>query len=80
MMKDKIRNRIAELVTHICFEYNNRTCGVDPIYSKKNGQRFDMWYGEDIYTARSIDEVMTVKFFDGKSLNDIADEIKEIWE
>lgn len=76
MTAEKIKNRIAECISHFCFDYQNKACGVDPIYSPKDGQRFEMWYGEDdIYTAHSVDDVMTVRLFGGKSLNEIAEQI-----
>lgn len=37
-----------------------------------------MWYGDKSMTAHSIEEVMDTKFFDGKSLEDIWDEITDL--
>ena len=39
---------------------------------------FDMWYGDESMTAHSIEEVMTTKFFDGKSMEDILDDITDL--
>lgn len=76
MTAEKIKKRISECISHFCFDYQNKACGVDPVYNSKDGQRFEMWYGEDnIYTAHSVDEVMTVKMFGNKSLNEIAQHI-----
>ena len=72
MNSDKIKDRINEICTVFSFEYNGKVCGVDPL----SASEFNMWYGEDKnHTACSIDEVMNVNLFDGKSLNDIADKI-----
>lgn len=57
------------LVSHITFTYNNKNCGVDP-FRKDN---FEMWYGDNTMTAKSIDEVMNTPFFDGNSFNEIVD-------
>ena len=71
-----IKERIAEMCSHFTFEYRGKSCGVDPIYRpNENISIFDMWYGEETYEAKNVDEVMNVVFFDGKSLNDIAEEI-----
>ena len=36
-----------------------------------------MWYGEEeTYTAKSIEEVMSVPLFNGKSINEIYTEIE----
>lgn len=39
---------------------------------------FDMWYGDKSMTAHSIEEVMDTKFFDGKSLEDILNDITDL--
>ena len=62
------------MCTHILFEYNDKNCGLDPLARDE----IDMWYGECCYTAKSFDEAMDYPLFDGKSLNQIADEVKNI--
>ena len=37
-----------------------------------------MWYGTDEMTVDSIDKVMDINFFDGKSLKDIWSDITEL--
>ena len=74
MMADKIKARISEIVSHFTFEYKGKNAGVDP-FSKDD---FDMWFDDELINVKSIDEVMNDKFFDGKSLTEIADEIKII--
>lgn len=68
-----IQECLEEMTSHILFDYNGKHCGVDPI---RRERQYDMWYGEEVFSATSVDEVMSVKFFDGKSLNDISDEIE----
>lgn len=74
MKINELKDRIAEIVTQITFTYNGKSCGVDPMSSTE----FDMWYGDDIITAGSIEEVMSTKLFDGKSLADIVDDIDDL--
>ena len=58
----------------VSFDYKGKHCGVEPYHD-----HYDMWYGENIsYIAKSIDEVINHKLFDGKSLKEIADEV-ELW-
>lgn len=71
MMSEKIRDRISEIASHFTFQYKGKNAGIDP-FSKHS---FDMWFGDNEKRANSIDEVMNDKFFDGKSLAEIADEI-----
>lgn len=69
-----IRKRIESLCSHVTFDFGGKACGIDPLAS----DQFDMWCGEDTMTAKSIEEVMTVPFFDGRSLEEIADRIENI--
>lgn len=71
-----IKKRIEEMCTHFTFEYNGKRCGIDPVYIPKTGDTFEMWCGDEEYTAYSIDDVMNKPFFDGKPLKGIVDEIE----
>lgn len=70
----ELRDRINSLCTHILFDYNGKGCGVDPF----SADNFDMWYGDEVMNAKSIDEVMQTSFFGGKALQDIVDEIENV--
>lgn len=70
----QIKNRINELCSVVTFDYNGKSCGIDPL----SNDNFDMWYGDKAKTVVSIDDVMNDKFFDGKSLTEIADKITDI--
>lgn len=74
MSLQKLRDRIDEICTHVLFDYNGKTCGVDPI----SQQHFDMWYGDAYAAASSIDEVFSLPLFDGKSLTQIYDSIQNL--
>ena len=74
MMNFNIKEFLSNLISHVTFEYNGHSCGVDPLAS----DNFDMWCGDNTMTAHSIDEVMTTKFFDDKSLEDILDDITDL--
>lgn len=70
----EVKNYLAKLTSHVLFEYKGKSCGVDPL----SRNQFNMWYGSEGTTVSSIDEVMTTKFFDGKSLKEIWDHITEL--
>jgi hypothetical protein len=70
----EIKERLSQIVTQMTFIYNGKTCGVDPMSIIE----FDMWCGDECVTVHSIDEVMEIDFFDGKSLTDIVDDIEEL--
>lgn len=70
----QVKDYLAKLTSHITFEYNGQSCGIDPL----SKHEFNMWYGSDEMTVNSIDKVMNANFFDGKSLEEIWDEITEL--
>ena len=73
MNLEEIRNAIYSLVSFFGFNYNQKNCGVDPI----SHTQYEMWYGEEkTYTAKSIDDVLSVPLFNGKSINEIYNEIE----
>lgn len=74
MTAKKIKDRINEKATALLFDYKGIAGGVDPL----SDTHFDVWYGEELYVATSIDDVMSVKLFDGKSLTEIVDEIENV--
>lgn len=74
MTAKQIKDRINEICTIFEFDYKGKNCAVDP-FSKSS---FVMWYGDNDYIAHSIDDVMSVKLFDGKSLTEIVDEIENV--
>ncbi|MGI6270110.1 MAG: hypothetical protein ACOYKJ_06215 [Candidatus Howiella sp.] len=71
MNTKQIRDRLDSLISFFGFDYNGKACGVDPI----SHTHFEMWCGNDYLVAKSIDEVMSVSLFNGKSLAEIADDI-----
>lgn len=74
MTAAKLRKQVESLVSHVLFDYNGKSCGIDPI----DRQQIDVWYGDIAFTAKSIDEVMDSPFFDGKSLSQICKDITNI--
>ena len=73
MNLEEIRSAIDSLVSFFGFKYNQINCGVDPI----SNTQYEMWYGEEkTYTAKSIDDVLSVPLFNGKSINEIYKEIE----
>ena len=72
MTPDQLRDEILSLTYDIQFVYKGVNCLIMP-YSHKH---FVLCYGEDKDKEYSnIDDVMNDKFFDGKSLSDISQEV-----
>lgn len=70
----EVKAYLSALTSHVTFEYNGLNCGIDPL----SKAQFEMWYGDKSITANSIEAVMTTKFFDGKSLEEIWDDVVEL--
>ena len=70
----EMKKFVTTLSGCVVFDYNGHSCGIDPLSLNK----FDMWYGDKTTTLQTIDEVVNSKFFDGKSLIDIWDDITDL--
>lgn len=77
MMARDIKNRIAEMVTLFGFVYNGKDGNVDPYYlPKTKTKEFLLFFDGEEQTVHNIDDVMNTPFIEGKTLNDVADEIE----
>lgn len=74
MTQKKFFEYIESLVSHIYFTYNGKDCVVDPF----NAHCFILVYGDFETECKNIDEVKNGKYFDGKSLSEIFDDITDI--
>lgn len=74
MGADEIKKYLASLCSHLTFEFEGKSCGVDPLAE----DQFDMWCGDNAATVNSIEAVMKAPFFDGKCLREIANKIQNI--
>ena len=73
MTAEDIREHLGNLIGAITFEYNGKNCGIDPLSLNK----FEMWYGDDETVAESVDEVMSIDFFDGNCLEEIIEDAED---
>ncbi len=74
MTATELRKQVESLISHVLFAYNGKPCGIDPI----SHQQIDVWYGDAVFTAKSVDEAMNSPFFDGKSLSQICENMTNI--
>ena len=63
---------ILSLVQDVVFEYDNKTCCINPWSRTK----FEVGYNDIVKIYTDIDDLMNDTIFDGRSLSDIADEIE----
>lgn len=74
MTSKQLREEILSLTYDIQFEYKEVNGLIMP-YSEND---FVLCYGDDDKEYTNIDDVMSDSFFDGKSLNEISQEVKYI--
>lgn len=77
MNKDNIsiiRDAIEKCSSDLVFTYNGLPSGVTSKVSRSI-PTFQAWHGDDYKYYASVDEVMLDKFYSGRSLTEIADEI-----
>ena len=78
MTAEEIRKIISDGFTLFSFNYHSVGGGVDPFYTPEDGHSYSVFYGYSEKTVYSVDDVMSMPFFDGKSLSKIADDITDI--
>ena len=69
-----LKNIIAECCNDVLFTYNGKKSGVTAEV-EDSVPTFQVWHGSDIKEYSDVDVLMADKFFSGKSLNDLADEL-----
>ncbi len=75
MTADDLRNQLNTFFTDGWYRYNGKDYFIDYISPT------DMYIGTDdgrTHDFSSVDELMSAPIFDGKSLNEISDQIKSI--
>lgn len=72
MKAQDLKKLILSLSQDVVFSFNGQNACINPW----NINKYEMGFGDNVMTAKSIDEVMSTPFFDGKPLNEIADKIE----
>ncbi|MCI8569724.1 MAG: hypothetical protein HFH39_11720 [Lachnospiraceae bacterium] len=75
MSAEELRVEIADEVNDVEFIYNGKRSGIIPQFETST-PTFLVWYGDVEKVYSDIDDVMSDKFFDGKSLAEIAEIVK----
>lgn len=71
----KIKNRLSEMSTLFAFVYQGKNGNIDPYYSLNTGSTFHLYFDGKEDDVSTLDEVMSIPFFNGKSLEQISDSI-----
>lgn len=77
MNAEKIKQRIGKMVTLFGFVYKGKDGNVDPYYlPETKTKEFLLFFDGEEQTVYNIDDVMNTPFIEGKTLNDVADQIE----
>lgn len=75
MSIDQLKFKIIDEMCGYTFTYKGEPCGMEP--TVENGVfTFDAWYDDRNKNLYSIDDLMTDKFFGGKSMAQLIDDIE----
>ena len=77
MTANELREIIRECCNDVIFTYDNKESGVTSTV-RDYIPTFQVWHGDDHKYYSDVDELMTDKFYSGKSLDELV-EIVEIW-
>lgn len=74
--KSNLIYHIIDLGQDATFVYNGKKCGLFSEVESYNFS-FDLWYGDQTKEFRNaeLETIMSDPFFDGRSINDLLDEI-----
>ena len=72
-----IKNRINQCATLFGFVFNGKDGNVDPYYiPETNSIEFLLYFDGDEQTVYDIEDVMNTPFIEGKTLAEVADQIR----
>ncbi len=71
MNKTELKDLISSLVSDITFTYQHREGSICPFAA----DNIVISYGANVLECKSVNEVMAVKFFNGKSMDEISNQI-----
>lgn len=71
MSADDLKQLILSLTQDVLFDYQGMSACINPW----NIHKFEVGYGDEVKTYTDIDDLMSDKFFNGKSLNEISENL-----
>ena len=74
-MKKEIKRIISECCNDVIFTFNGKKSGITSEVHDSI-PTFQAWHGSDTKEYDNIDDVMSDKFFSGKSINDLVNEVE----
>ena len=70
MTKEELRQIILDCLNEVIFTYNGQDSGITSEVQDYI-PTFQVWHGNDFKYYSDVDELMSDKFYSGKSINDL---------
>ena len=75
MTQQKLKNIIADCCNDVIFTYNSKKSGITAEVHNSI-PTFQVWHGSETKEYDNVDDVMNDKFYSGKSINDLVNDIE----
>lgn len=72
---EQLKFKIIDEMCGYTFTYKGQPCGMEPI-GKQANFTFQAWSGDKNKDYKNINELMTDKFYSGKSLSELIDTVE----
>ena len=74
MTTQELKSIIADCCNDVVFTYNGKKSGITSVVHN-SVPTFQVWFGSETKEYDNVDDVMSDKFYDGKSINDLIHDV-----
>ena len=71
LTKSELKQIISDCWNEVLFQYNDKPCGISAEV-ENSVPTYEVWHGNDIMYYSDVDELMSDKFYSGKSINELV--------
>lgn len=72
MTVKELKRHIIDDANDIYFMYHGKNCGIEQTV-RKSVATYDIWCGKETKQHQNLNELLSDKFFDGKSISELLD-------
>lgn len=74
MTKQELKNIISDCCNDVVFTYNGKKSGITSEVHNSIST-FQVWHGNETKEYDNVDDVVSDKFYSGKSINDLMNDV-----
>lgn len=75
MTEQELRDIIFDCCNDVMFTYNGKMSGIT-VEVHNSAPTYQVWHGSEIREYDNVDDVMSDKFYSGKSINELLGDIE----